>query len=289
MPQFKPMLAASENVTPDEFPSLRYPLYASQKLDGIRCLIRGAAVSRKLINIPNQRIQAWVKDMQMPNGLDGEIIIPGKSFNEIQSWVMTRYTPPSEFEYHVFDDFSSPRLTFDYRRPLWLNVPRVKLLHQRIIRDKEEMLRIWTSVPEEWEGLILRDPDAPYKFGRSTRKQQWALKVKRFEDAEATIIGFEPKMHNDNPISRGNLGEAKRSTHKANQIELETLGALVCKDCKTGLVFKIGSGFCDNDRDYLWRNRDSVAVRKAIISYKFQPHGVKELPRCPIFKGIRYD
>jgi DNA ligase 1 len=292
MALFKPMLAASENVTPDQFASLRYPLYASQKLDGIRCLIiNGVACSRKLLPLPNVHIQNWVIRNLIPDGLDGEIIIPGKSFHEIQSWVMTRYTSPSEFEFHVFDKFTNPQWGFNSRLKDFdmLSKSRVYPIHQIKCHGPRFLEDLWSRRDPEGEGLILRDPDAPYKFGRSTRRQQWALKVKRFEDAEAKIIGFEPKMHNDNPMERDNLGNAKRSSHKANQQTLETLGALVCKDCKTGRVFKIGSGFCDNDRDYIWRNRNSVAVKKATVCYKFQPHGVKELPRCPIFKGIRYD
>ena len=48
------------------------------------------------------------------------------------------------------------------------------------------------------EGLILRNPDGVYKFGRSTPKQQLSIKVKFFEQDEFEVIGFTERMHNAN-------------------------------------------------------------------------------------------
>ena len=56
---FKPMLLPRE--TPD-LDKLQYPIIASAKLDGIRCLIKdGVALSRTLKPIPNKSIQAWAQ------------------------------------------------------------------------------------------------------------------------------------------------------------------------------------------------------------------------------------
>src|SRR5690606_28483163 len=48
-----------------------------------------------------------------------------------------------------------------------------------------------TCLARGYEGVMLRDPDGPYKFGRSTLREGTLLKLKRFEDAEAVVIGFE--------------------------------------------------------------------------------------------------
>ena len=41
-----------------------------------------------------------------------------------------------------------------------------------------------------YEGLMLRDPNGIYKFGRSSVKENILLKVKEFMDDEAEIIAF---------------------------------------------------------------------------------------------------
>jgi hypothetical protein len=33
-----------------------------------------------------------------------------------------------------------------------------------------------------------RSPHSPYKCGRSTEREAWLLKIKRFEDAEAVVL-----------------------------------------------------------------------------------------------------
>ena len=65
------MLAASC----DDIDQLRYPLLATQKIDGIRCLIiDGVAMSRSLKPIPNRYIQSIIGKREY-NGLDGELVV----------------------------------------------------------------------------------------------------------------------------------------------------------------------------------------------------------------------
>ena len=45
---------------------------------------------------------------------------------------------------------------------------------------------------------MLRDPSSLYKQGRHTLKSQALMKLKKFYDDEAKVIGFEEKMHNNN-------------------------------------------------------------------------------------------
>ena len=67
---FKPMLAAP--VTDIEL--LNYPVLASPKLDGIRCVvIDGVAYSRSLKPIPNEEIQKFFSSGKY-DGFDGELI-----------------------------------------------------------------------------------------------------------------------------------------------------------------------------------------------------------------------
>ena len=63
-----------------------------------------------------------------------------------------------------------------------------------------------------YEGIMLRDPNGTYKFGRSTARDNILLKVKRFLDDEAEVIGIEEKMSNQNVAEKDNFGRTERSS-----------------------------------------------------------------------------
>src|SRR4051812_44778849 len=94
----KPMLAvAAEDLT-----ALKFPLLATPKLDGIRCVVVGGkAMSRSFKPIPNDWVRSEI-ERTCPDGFDGEIMIKGADFNAAQSQIMSRDGKP-DFEYHVFD------------------------------------------------------------------------------------------------------------------------------------------------------------------------------------------
>jgi DNA ligase-1 len=134
------------------------------------------------------------------------------------------------------------------------------------------------------EGVMVRDPFGGYKYGRATLKQGWLTKVKPFEDAEATIIGFEEQMRNGNEATTDNLGHTERSSHKANLVPKGTLGALVVESEKFG-QFNIGTGFDDAFRAEVWANR--AYYQGKLVTFRYQAIGTKDKPRIPSFKGIR--
>ena len=86
---FKPMLAATlENAT-----QLRFPLLASAKLDGLRCiLMNGVAYSRNLKPFRNAYVQEQLAHISNYD-LDGELIVgapnQGHVLGRTQSGIMT--------------------------------------------------------------------------------------------------------------------------------------------------------------------------------------------------------
>ena len=133
---------------------------------------------------------------------------------------------------------------------------------------------------------MLRHPRAPYKFGRSTLKQQGLIKVKRFKDDEAIITGFVALERNTNPITKDAYGLSKRSSHKSGKIPDDLLGKLLVKHPTYG-EFAIGSGFDVDTRKEIWQNQNKYLAKT--VAFKFQPHGTMNAPRAPIFKGFRYE
>lgn len=285
----KPMLAAQADLT-----KLQYPVLASPKLDGIRCLIiAGVAMSRSLKPIPNK----WVQDcFARPefNGLDGELIVGDPNamdvFQRTTSGVMTVEGRP-EVRYLVFDDMSHSG-PFQMRLKSAAKVIKrhghgpVVLVEHEVIPTEPRLLDYETTVlAEGFEGVMLRDPDGVYKQGRSTVNEGGLLKLKRFVDSEAEVMGYACLMHNANEVTINELGQKERSSHKDGKVETDTLGSITCRDLKTGVEFEIGTGFDHDQRRLLWVGRAKLKGR--LVKYKSQPVGVKDKPRFPVFIGFR--
>lgn len=295
--QIKPMLA----VNAPDLHDLRYPLWASPKLDGIRAIINdGVVMSRNWKPIPNRRVQK-VLGLVEASGLDGELIVgpltDKKVFNTTSSAIMSRSGEP-DFVFWVFDCVSckdknwAARIEYaaDLIRGLPEEVQRyVKMLdHTRA--DSPQMARDLEEIFLEagYEGMMLREEAAPYKFGRSTLKQQALLKVKRFLDAEATITGWEELMHNLNDAEVGELGQTTRSHSKEGLVGGNTLGALTVAGLGgtfDGVAFNIGTGFDAETRQELWNRRHELVG--AIVKFKYFEVGSLDAPRFPVFLGFR--
>jgi DNA ligase-1 len=271
---------------------LHYPLIVQPKYDGIRCLVtEEGAMSRKLKHIPNSYIQNLLCSSRKLIGLDGELIA-GETYNKTSSAVMSRDGIP-EFTYYVFDLWNEdvPYTERIIKVGMILMDTKffcIKISPASVAHNADEVLKAFAELDElRCDGVILRDPQGMYKFGRSTVRQQWLMKYKVFDDAEAEVIAVEEMMHNDNEAERDALGYTKRSSHKEGKTPSGILGALVVADVKSGTVFRIGTGFTQQDRFFLWKERASLIGRT--VSYKYQGGGGYEAPRFPTFRGFRDD
>jgi DNA ligase-1 len=276
---------------PLDLDTIRYPVIVSPKLDGIRAVIKdGVVLSRTLKPIPNKYIQEILGRFDF-NGLDGELIVgPPTSktvYRDTNSFVMSQ-DKVGIFHYYIFDKWDSNEIYSSrlYELDRYDSGILISVLDARMIVDKFSLLReeeFWLD--QGYEGLILRDPNSPYKFGRSTSKEGYLLKLKRFVDSEALIIGFEEELHNSNEAEVNELGRTKRSTHKAGMVGKGTLGAFLCRDLYSGIEFNVGSGFTADDRIQFWNDQNRIL--NTIIKYKYFPIGNKDKPRHPIFLGFR--
>lgn len=286
----KPMLLPRE--TPD-LDTLQYPIYVTPKLDGIRCLFKnGVALSRTLKPIPNKHIQKWAAFWgDELEGMDGELIVGNPTsptvYRDTNSFVMA-HDKVGEFFFYHFDWWNKTNSTYTdrYCNTYIADVPpNYRKVIEYTASTKEELLNYEEVCLEKgYEGVILRNPKGVYKYGRCTLKEANAFKLKRFEDAEAVIIGFEEEMHNGNTAEVNELGRTKRSTALSGMSGKGTLGAFICKTTDN-IEFKVGSGFDAADRENFWKNRSDLLGY--IIKYKHFPIGVKDKPRHPIFLGFR--
>jgi DNA ligase-1 len=288
---FRPMLAAAPDADAGEtFDKLVYPQYGTPKIDGIRCLCRGGMpLSRSLKPIPNRFIQSVLSDPKF-EGLDGELLV-GNNFQQATSGIMTEEGEP-DFYYYVFDVWDMPNAPYLERVNSMLMrhdaakcARLVPLAPVRLDTHEELVAYSEKYVAANFEGVMVRTPDSPYKYGRATFKSGWLTKVKLFVDEEATIIGYTEQKHNANEATVSALGYTERSTHQANMVGKGVLGALVVHNEKWG-EFNVGTGFDDAQRREIFANQAKYLGK--LIKYRYQPHGVKDKPRIPSFKGFRH-
>ncbi len=290
MNTFKPMLAS-----PADLDNLKFPLYLSPKLDGIRASnVDGRLLSRTLKEIPSRHIYNMFNFAKFKH-LDGELIVgPPTSptcYRDTVSGVMADDKEP-DFKWYVFDYWADPTVPFSERvqrtqvKIIELNHPRIVQVEHTVIHNREELDTYEAShVLAGYEGVMVNSATGFYKFGRATTKGGELLKVKRFVDAEAVVIGIEEEMFNGNEAQTNELGRTKRSTAKAGLTGKGTMGALIVRDVKTGVEFNIGTGFTAADRAWWWAREGFVFGMT--VKYKSFPVGVKDKPRHPVYLGRR--
>lgn len=278
----QPMLACNEAVDVEQ---LTFPCYGTPKFDGIRSeKDEGRQLSRSLKLIPNHFIRTQLADLR--DGLDGELIV-GKTFQDTESAVMTEEGEP-DFTYHVFDDFSEPEKGYLERVEKLKDIvhDRVKLvLPIRLNSINDAKLFLAKCLKDGYEGAIIRSANGIYKFGRATFNEGIMLKLKEFLDDEAPVVGFKQKTKNNNKAKKNEVGRTQRSSHKANKEPLEMLGAFIVEHPTFG-KFNVGSGMTHAQQKEFWLNKENYLGK--LVKFRYQKHGMKDKPRCPIFHGFRH-
>ena len=283
---FKPMKATTQ--TPD-LTDITYPCLASPKLDGIRCIMAdGIAWTRTMKRVPNKFIQKTLGAMDL-HGLDGELMVNG-DFNNVQSAVMSEAGEPDFFLY-VFDDFFctggfTTRFASASRTVSRAHSKYVKRVPHSACHNPAELQAYWDLWESQgYEGGIVRAPNGPYKNGRSTLREGYLIKLKKWIDDECIIIDFEEGQTNQNESYIAELGQTKRSSDKSGMVASGTLGSIIAK--WNGKDIKIGSGFNDEQRRKIWNNKERFIGDT--VSFKYQELTKYGMPRFPIFKGVRHD
>ena len=228
----------------------------SEKLDGVRAFWDGSRfLSRQgnLFYAPD-----WFVEHLPSTPLDGELWLGRKSFQRTVSIVRRQDKSDlwRELAYVVFDapaqnDVFERRLEY-LRDSLAQNQSTfVRILEQERCRNldhlREELDRVDAL---GGEGLMLRQPGSLYEAGRSAT----LLKIKRFHDAEARVIGHLPGA----------------GRHKGR------LGALdvVLPD---GTQFSVGTGFSD-------AQRESPPPVGSVITFRYQELSDRRSAAVPVVR-----
>jgi DNA ligase-1 len=235
--------------------------WLSEKLDGVRAYWDGT----RFLSRQGNRYHApdWFTAGLPGVPLDGELWLGRKQFQRAVS-IVRRQDQTDLWQEVCFLVFDAPavdtgfeeRLEF-LRSCLAHHQPPYARLHAHLVcRGVGHLQQQLAHVEAQGgEGLMLRQPRSRYVAGRSPT----LLKVKRFRDAEALVVGHEPG----------------RGRHRGR------LGALLV-ELADGTRFAVGTGLTDADRD----RPPPVGTT---ITFRYQELTDRGVPRFPVFGGIRAD
>ena len=291
MLKVKPLLSCEVSLD-----KIRLPVFISTKLDGLRAVVIDSVVySRSLKPIRNKYVQKLFGKPEY-NGMDGELVVGDvyakDVFQKTTSGVMSAEGEP-DVKFYVFDICNRPEETFTARRFILhnklKNLPsdsKVVMLQQHYV---ETLYDLQQYLEDErikgGEGLICRNPDGKYKYGRSTPKEQLSVKLKFFESDEFEVIGFEERMHNTNEATTNELGYTERSSAKDGMQPMNMLGSLVLKYGDTVFKCGVGVGLTDELRKFIWENKEKYLG--SLASIRFMSVGMDKLPRIPTLVSFR--
>ena len=232
----------------------------SEKLDGVRAFWDGKVLRTRNGNVINA--PSWFVAGFPQHPLDGELWLGRGQFEQLSATV--RRQVPEDAEWHkvrymIFELPQAPgtfRQRVDELRHIIndVNVPWLQLVAQYEVKDRRMLeQRLSSVINAGGEGLMLHRADAVYSTGRS----DVLLKMKRWHDAEAMVVGYM----------------AGRGKFKG------MLGALKVRTAE-GVEFSLGTGL-------------SVALRKnpppvgALVTYRYQDLSSNGRPRFASFYRVR--
>jgi len=191
---FLPMLAKDGRKV-----KIKYPCDAQPKLDGVRCMANGPELmSRGGKPYTVSHISAEVPLTIPPCVLDGELYIHGMPLQQLVSLVKKPKPGSENVEYWVYDLYlpDLPEAGWTRRKNYLSLVPAsllstssIKVVPSTRVNNEEEMKKLHDKfVQEGYEGIILRDLDAPYGLNQ---RSSALIKYKEFEDDEFLITGYK--------------------------------------------------------------------------------------------------
>ncbi len=305
----KPQLAEDADLD-----AVRFPCIVQPKIDGVRAMnLNGTLTGRSLKTFEGTGITEYFSRPEFI-GLDGEMTLGdkpncGERLCSLTTGAMGRFKDVSEMadlHWWVFDHLKSP--SWGYRQRYSelsalvaeLNHPRIKRVPMYAPASQNELREYIARFAEEgYEGTIIRNPDAPYKEGRATKKGQELWRVKPWSDAEILVTGITQGEKNSNEAKKNLLGRTERSSSKDGMAPNSEVGSIQGTmladffDPNTGrLLFSRGLSITVSPGEmtaaealYYWAHPEEIVGH--IVKFKHMTHGVKDKPRFPIYLSHR--
>lgn len=234
--------------------------WVSEKLDGVRAYWNGEQLISRQGNIFNA--PSWFTKGFPKIALDGELWIKRQQFERVSGIARQHKAATQDWQSVSFMIFDLPdsKLNFSSRIKKMQQIiekstsPYLKMVEQQKLHNNTLLqLLLEQVIAKGGEGLMLHHEDAYYQVKRSKD----LMKLKKHQDAEAVVLQHIPGKGRNNG----------------------RLGALLVKT-KDGIVFKIGSGFSD-------LQREKPPAIGSTITYKYIGKTKNNVPRFASFMRIR--
>ncbi|MDF2152166.1 DNA ligase [Vibrio sp. CAU 1672] len=234
----------------------------SEKLDGIRAYWTG----QHLVTRKGHRIHApgWFTQVLPDYPLDGELWAGRGNFHVVQQTVLDIKPIDTAWRKIDFMIFDMPHSAGNYEKRyyniqslvLQIDQPHIKYVKHRAIRNEQHLFEQLDRFDQSrGEGIMLRKISSRYQAGRGSD----LLKLKRFQDEEAVVVGYKP--------GSGRL--------------LGMMGALLVQ-LKDGSHIYIGSGFTDEIRR-------APPKLDTTITFRFNGYTQTGKPRFPRYVRERIE
>lgn len=179
-----------------------WPMLVQPKLNGVRCIATRIGNTIKFVSRTNKEfktlhhlIDPLLKIMKDGQVFDGEIYLHGWALQDIRR-ILVKYYPMEtpNLEYWVYDMQSDDPFTARYYQFYTQigDVPKadrgnVRRLWCDLVYNEKEMKEYFNKfLSLNYEGIMIRDLDAAYQFGK---RSHYLLKYKEFHDEEFEIVG----------------------------------------------------------------------------------------------------
>ncbi|CZE47036.1 DNA ligase [Campylobacter geochelonis] len=232
----------------------------SEKYDGVRAIWDGKSLKSR--NGNEIYAPAKWKENFPPFKIDGELFTKRGEFERVFSIVADK-KPSDEWSGVKFMIFDVPDENGNLTQRLAVLKKfldknpnkNIVIIEQIPVKNTEHLNQFLDEILKNGgEGAVVRDPKAEYKSGRSDK----ILKVKKFHDSECKVLKII-------------AGKGKFK---------DKMGSVLCLDEKSGVEFRLGSGFSDKMR----ANPPKIG---SIITYKYQNLTKNNKPRFPVFMRFK--
>ncbi len=232
----------------------------SEKFDGVRAFWDGKTLRTRNGNIINA--PAWFVENFPARELDGELWVGRGQFERLSGMVRRQMPDDTGWRQVRYMVFELPQAHGTFRERVQAirdvtasaGVPWLQAVEQFEVKNRKELKKKLAEILKGGgEGLMLHRADAVYATGRS----DVLLKVKPWNDAEATVIGHQP-------------GKGKYAG---------MLGALKVRT-SDGLEFMLGTGLSEVNR----RNPPPVGT---IVTFRYRELTSRGVPRFASFYRVR--